>query len=267
MTNQKLLSILLGQQGEGSLKYFRKPQQPDPAHIDNSDAFKFLSSLRTFSQLSEQELEMLADASRFTNVTPGEYVSLEGDDFNPNGFIVISGRMALTKTSINGKDLVVELMAPGDIFGLLLLLPLEELKNQLSARAQIKSKLLWLPVKLLVSILDRHPTLYRDFIAHLIHCLQSSYRIARGLAHDRVEVRIASILLNLGLKFARSNPSAKDNTIDITRQQLADLTGTTPETAIRITRTMQSDGLIDIKKPGVILLLDCEALQVIAEEE
>ncbi len=55
--------------------------------------------------------------------------------------------------------------------------------------------------------------------------------------------------------------------IDIIRQQIADLTATTPETAIRVIRSMQRDGLINIKKPGVVRVLDLDAINEIAESE
>jgi CRP-like cAMP-binding protein len=46
---------------------------------------------------------------------------------------------------------------------------------------------------------------------------------------------------------------------------LADLTGTTAETAIRITRSLQAQGIIDIKTPGTIRVLDLNALNELAE--
>ena len=105
----------------------------------------------------------------------------------------------------------------------------------------------------------------KDYVAHLILCLQSSYSLSRGLAHDRVEVRIASVLSSLALKFAKSSPADGSYTIKFTRHVLADITGTTTETAIRVTRAMQRAGLIDIKLPGVIRILNQKALSEIVE--
>ena len=136
--------------------------------------------------------------------------------------------------------------------------------SQLSARAQSKSIVLWVPILELTYVLNAHPEIYKNVVAHLFRCLQSSYRISRGLAHDQVDVRIATVLVSLSLKFSRPLPALQDNTIDITRQQLADLTGTTPETANRVTRQMQRDGLIYLNPPGVIRVLDFVALQTLA---
>ena len=180
------------------------------------------------------------------------------------GFVVASGRFAMMKTSLNGKELVVELLPPRDIFGLLV--ALHPIPAQLSARAQIKSRVLWMPCSSLASSLHVNPGLYEDFTGHLLCSLFSSYNLARGLAHDRVEVRIAAVLSSLALKFARTGPAQCPPVIDITRQQIADLTGTTPETAIRVTRHMQTGGILEMSHPGVIKVVDLKMLQALAEE-
>jgi CRP-like cAMP-binding protein len=191
----------------------------------------------------------------------------EGDNKSLYGFLVVTGRLAMIKTSTSGKELVVELLPAKDIFGLLLTLSHRELSEQLSARAQTVSKVMWVPIRNLTPMLHAHPFLYEQFVAHLLDSLQSSYRISRGLAHDRVEVRIATVLSILVNKFAKVHSSPQDHTIDVTRQQLADLTGTTVETAIRVTRAMQRDGVIDIKKPGIIHVLSSPKLQKMSEGE
>jgi CRP-like cAMP-binding protein len=233
---------------------------------DNTEEYEFLHSLGTFSKLPCDQLKVLAQFCRFAEVSAGQYIKSEGDIECLSGYIVESGRLSMMKTSLSGKELVVELLAPGDIFGLVEMLSSEALPLQLSSRAQIKSRVLWVPVKTLSSLLDLHPATYKGLVEHLLRRLQLSYCISRGLAHDRVEVRIASILSTLALKFSRRLPVTQNLTIDITRQQIADLTGTTPETAIRVTRFMQENGLIDIKKPGVVRVVDLNALQDLAEE-
>lgn len=55
--------------------------------------------------------------------------------------------------------------------------------------------------------------------------------------------------------------------IDITRQQIADFTGTTLETATRLTREMHKSGVINCGSPGVISIIDLQALKKIIEDE
>lgn len=236
-----------------------------PLAIEESDAYKFLRGLNEFSSLPKNDLQSLASSARFSDLDAGQYITIEGDEESLYGFIVATGSLAMLKTSPNGKELIVELLQSGDIFGMLVMLAAEKLPSQLSARALQSSKVLWVPISEFMRLLGSHPVLFKEFTAHLLLCLQSSYRLSRGLAHDRVEVRIAAVLTSLALKFGKRAPGDESNTIKFTRQQIADLTGTTPETAIRVTRAMQRNGHIDIKRPGIIRILDLKALEALVE--
>jgi CRP-like cAMP-binding protein len=138
---------------------------------DNSEASQFLGGLAPFSQLPLHEIRALANSCNFATIASGDYIRAEGDE-QPMGFIVVSGRFAMMKTSLDGKELVVELLPPGDIFGLLT--ALHKIPAQFSARAQIKSTVLWMPCSNLTLLLQSHPRLYEEFTAHLLRPLFSS---------------------------------------------------------------------------------------------
>jgi CRP-like cAMP-binding protein len=237
----------------------------DSNETKKSEAYLFLKSLIEFSKISEEDINKLAASSRFETIESGKYITIEGDERNTFGFILQSGCIAMSKNSSNGKDLIVELLQAGDSFGLLLNLAKDRLPIQLSARSIQKSRILWVPLTDFSIVLRSNPIIFKEIVAHLLLCLFSSYNISRGLAHDHVEVRIASILLSLAYKFDNIPRESKIPIIHFTRQQLADLTGTTPETAIRVTRAMQKDGLIDISRPGIIKILKMGKLKDISE--
>jgi CRP-like cAMP-binding protein/AmiR/NasT family two-component response regulator len=229
-----------------------------------AEASQFLRQISPFSELPEEALKTLVEQSRFSSSGPGEYIALEGD-LNEASFIVVSGRLAMTKTSSSGKELVVQLLGPGDFFGLVL--AMEELPAQLSARTQSASELLWIPTSALLRALEERPQLYKGFIDYLSFCLHSSHELSRGLAHDSVEVRIAVLLLSLVSRFSRTRKEFDDTiVIDMTRQQIADLTGTTPETATRVTRAMHRKGIIEISSPGTIKIANFAALRKLVKD-
>lgn len=248
-----------------SLPSITTPKTPVYEDGQQSAVSTFLQSLPELAGISPIEFKALAEASRISEFESGQYIAYEGEEEGLNGFIVVSGRIAMVKNSASGKELIVELLQSGDIFGLLLTLAAGKLPYQLSARAMQRTKVLWVPITGFINVLKAHPIMSQDVAAHLLLCLQSSYRLSRGLAHDRVDVRIAAVLSSLALKFSRVSAADQPYTLDFTRQQLADLTGTTPETAIRVTRAMQRTGLIDIKRPGVICILNLEALHELVE--
>jgi|GEM_PF-3388213 len=226
---------------------------------DKDAAFNFMRQISPFSRLPEQSLRELVSRSYFSGAEPGEYITFEGQHTDAS-FIVCSGRMAMTKSSVSGRDLIVQLLGPCDPFGLIS--AMQELPEQLSARAQCETQVLWIPTPALLRILDTNRDLYKDLVEQISAYMRSSHDLSRGLAHDTVEIRVAALLLHLASKFAR--PEKLDESaivIDITRQQIADMTGTTPETASRVTRAMHRKKILETNTPGVIRILDLEALK------
>ncbi len=238
------------------------PELPGDGRGGKYTPFDFLKRIEPFGRIPEAELRSLGDACRFASIEAGEYLAYEGDVAS-SAFIVTSGRVAMVKTSASGRELIVELMAPGDLFALIS--QFEKNPAALSARAQIDTDVVWVPKANLGLILEDHPEIYKSFAGTIAERLRRSHEVSRGLAHDRVETRIAVALKSLVPSFARS-PSKDDIfTVDITRQEVADLTGTTPETAIRTTKAMERDGILDLSRPGVIRILDLDRVSELAE--
>jgi CRP/FNR family transcriptional regulator len=223
---------------------------------------KFLSRIPFLQTLPKRLLDHLASLSWISQVKGGEVLACEGEDLS-SCFIVVEGRVALTKTSLNGKELIVELLPPGDIFALAYVL--DQLPYPLTARTQTRTQLLWFPLCEFRALFEQHQNLYRVFSEELVKRLRHAHDCSRGLAHDSVEVRIATGLLNLIPKLALEPENDESFLIPMTRQEIADLTGTTPETAIRTTKTMERNGILDLSKPGLIRVLDQRGLENIAQ--
>ncbi len=232
----------------------------DPNHLA---AARWLRQIDPFTKLPEEGIRILARHCICRKFPAGEYVAFEGD-LDTNGFLVLSGRIAMVKTSASGRDLIVELLAPGDIYGLTA--ALGRSSYSLSIRVQIPSEVLSVKRETIVLLLDRYPELYRHIIDVLAARLQNSHNLSRALAHDRVEVRIVSALVALVPRLGERVEMANIAEVPITRQELADLTGTTVETAIRVTKSMERDGLLDLSTTGIIKINNLPALsQLIAE--
>ena len=221
-----------------------------------------LKPLPLFEGINERSIDSLAQSCVVKEFCAGEYLANEGD-VGSGGYIPLTGRVSITKTSIAGKELIVSLLGPGDSYGLICLSSL--LDGAISARAQVDSKILWIQKNAWKFMLDREPQLYKNISEAMAARLQSAYTLSSSLAHARVEGRIISTLIALLPQFGRS--SAKDNCeerIFITRKELAELTGTTPETAIRVTKSLERQGLLDLTRPGIIKIPDTKKLRIAA---
>lgn len=206
-----------------------------------------LKEIELFSFLSETDLKDFARVCRIKEYSAGEVITSEGND-KVSCFIVIDGRVSMFKSSSNGRELVVEILAPKDISNLVS--AFEDQPAALTARAVTKSKVFLVPKRALFDLLNKHPEFYRLFVKEANQRLRAAYNIIRSMAHDKVETRIASMLAELSKRSSLCTATGKG--ICITRQELADLTGTTTETAIRVTRALEDQGVLGLSKRGTI---------------
>jgi CRP/FNR family transcriptional regulator len=190
-----------------------------------------------------------------------DYVFFEGD--KPEWFhIVKEGRVKLVKHSDTGKDVILQVFAPGDMFGEVSLF--DHKPYGASAQVMEPSTIMKLSRKDFLLFFGRHPFIATEMIMELGRQLRDAHTSIKSLAVDRVEQRIAGILLKLAEKMGTSGKDGVLLNLSLTRQDLADMAGTTVETTIRVMSRFTKTKLI---KPanGKILLLNSQTLQRIAE--
>jgi CRP/FNR family transcriptional regulator len=235
------------------------------AELLGPDQYKFeaLHGLNLLEGVATRDLHDLARASVIHDVNAGEFLSMDGE--RPEyGFVVLSGRLAVIKSTAHGKELTLDLLIPGDCSGMVRALEPSELDT--SIRGQTDAKLLAMPTTHLQSLAEKYPSIYRRISSELMRRIRRTNDLALGLAHSRVESRIVAALLALAPRFGRPSTSDDQTRIFLTRKELADLTGTTPETAIRVTKNLEREGLLDLTKPGVIKILSLKQLRGVLEQ-
>ena len=207
---------------------------------------QFLATLSPFSELDEEVRHDLARTAQVRSYDAKEFIFFEGDK-QDLAFAVISGRVAMLKSSPNGKELIVELVPSNEVFGVVSLLC--QGPYPLSARAQVNSEILILEARNVLPICAKYPRLQQGLVQVVTNRMRATQDLARALAHDRVEARVASILLTL-LPRNRS-----ESIIEISRTEIADLTGITIETASRVTKALERDGVVDLSQQGAVRVL------------
>ena len=200
--------------------------------MTRNEIIAFLKNIDSFSALPPDALGVLAAGAVVKTYRAKELIFLEQTE-GDTGHALVHGRVALLKTSPSGKELIVELLSPPEIFGMLVL-P-EAQPYPLTARSQVASTTLSFARPLIQSLIKNFPALQSGFASVLRRRLHSSHNLSRALAHDKVEVRIASVLSALAAKGQASDR------IDIGRQELADLCGTTIETASRVMKNFEKE--------------------------
>ena len=206
-----------------------------------------------FSGLGDDVLAKLADIAVERRLRPGEPVFWEGDA--PDWFYVVAdGRIKVSKNSSLGKEFIIAFFGPNEMFGEVAVF--EKKPYPASAQATENSNVLAIGASDFLAFLAGRP----DVAVRIINVLGGRLRDAQGrlrdLAGERVEQRLARTLLMLSAKLGPTLP--------FTRQEIADMAGTTPETAIRMMSRLQ-DGSIVRSVRGKTFIVDEVKLRLLAE--
>jgi CRP/FNR family transcriptional regulator len=217
---------------------------------------KDLKKINLFKNLSNEELKELEHYLTESLYHKKENIFTEGDA--PEWFyIVLTGKVKVTKISHDGKELILELISPYDIFGGVAVL--RNFPYPANAVAMEDSQILKISRKNLMRLVDRFPNLMFCIALQLGDRMKSSYDSLKNIALERVEARIAALLLKLGNKVGVETAAGLMIDMRLTKQDVADMVGTTVETSIRTFSKFRKEGLV-MDSDGKIIIKDREGL-------
>jgi CRP/FNR family transcriptional regulator len=210
-----------------------------------------------FSSLSERELEEgVAPLFLEERFREDEYLFYEGDP-SQGLFILEEGRVKIVKHSTRGKDVILRLLSPEEIFGEVA--AFDGGPCPASAQALEDTVVLHLWQKDFLGLLERYPSIALRVIEDLGRKLRDAHDLIRALTTETVERRVATVLLKLAEKMGKPEERGIRLKIHLSRQDLADMAGTTIETAIRVLTKFTKDRLLT-KEGKFIIILDRAAL-------
>lgn len=225
-----------------------------------TQATAFLKACAVFAGVPAREIEALSAVAQERAYRAREYIFSEGEA--ATWFCVVrSGHVKILRTSREGKDVVLELLGPGEPFGGVAVI--ERRPYPASAQATEPSTVLRIPQEPIVALAERHPSIIREMALMIGRRLRAAHDSMKSLAVDPVEARLAATLLRLAEREGTREGRGIRLPFHLTRQSLADMTGTTVETAIRIVSRWLRDGVV--REDGTHLVLDdLDALRAIA---
>jgi CRP/FNR family transcriptional regulator len=219
-----------------------------------------LRSVALFRALSSDDRARLAEVSSVRSYDKAETLFSEGD---PSDFLytILSGRAKVVKMMPSGKEVILEIFGPGDPVGAVV--AYEGRPYPATAIALDKTSCLLVRRGPFFGLLEQHPTLVRGFLLGLTHRIVELARRIPEVAGGRVETRFAHLFLKLADKMGKQGGDGVFIPMVLSRQDLADLTGTTVETCIRLMSRWGKEGVVRTEKDGFVLL-DRPALEKLA---
>jgi CRP/FNR family transcriptional regulator, cyclic AMP receptor protein len=164
-------------------------------------------------------------------------------------YYVLKGKVKVSISNDDGKELVTELFSAGDFLGYVALL--EETVYQDTAKALEETELAVIPKNDFEELINNNKEVTHKFIQLLAKNISAKEKHLLGIAYNSLRKKVAEALLLLLHKY---NPVNDKSVIDINREILAAIAGTAKESLIRTLGDFRNEKLIDIEDGKIIIL-------------
>jgi len=202
---------------------------------------EILSRVPFFIDLSTENVTEINELFHEKGYTPGETIYFAGDAAT-HLYVVAVGKVKLIRHTLSGQDIVLDILTPGEFFGSLSVLGDDEYQD--TAQAQTNCCVLAITAETFQTVLQCYPSIALSALNMVTHRLKEAHETVRQLSVHSVEQRIAAALLKLAEKVGEQQTERLLIQVPLSRQDLAEMTGTTPETASRVMSQFQKEGFI-----------------------
>jgi CRP/FNR family transcriptional regulator len=218
-----------------------------------------LKSTPIFKRIPAEDRARLAPFARILDYRRGEQIFSEGSP-SDRMYVIASGRVKVFKSTPAGKDVILEIFGAGDPLGAVAVY--EGWPFPASAVAIEDTTCITIERSAFFTLLESYPSLVRGLLLGLTHRLIELTNRLAELTGSRVEPRFARLFLKLAGEAGRASEEGTFIAMPLSRQELADLAGTTIETAIRIMSRWSKQRIVLTEKDG-FLVLDRKALEAL----
>jgi CRP-like cAMP-binding protein len=210
-----------------------------------------LRQAKIFTGLSDPDLDALARYFQIHAVEDDTFIAHEGGPAQ-TFFILLEGQVKILQTSAEGFEVILHILGPGDIIGALP--AIGEGTYPASALTIGGAVVASIDANDFDQLLDQIPQLTKNLLRFATRVVQSSHRKIRELATERVERRIARALSRLAGQLGRETEEGILLDFPITRQDLAELTGTTVYTVSRILNEWERQGILELGRERIVII-------------
>jgi CRP/FNR family cyclic AMP-dependent transcriptional regulator len=181
----------------------------------------------------------------------GQALFSEGDP-GDRLYVVLDGKMKLGRSAVDGRENLLAVMGPGEMFGELSLF--DPGPRTATATAITDTTLRGLGNAALQPWLTDHPEVAAQLLAALARRLRRTNEAMADLVFSDVPGRVAKALLDLAKKFGVEAEDGLRVTHDLTQEELAQLVGASRETVNKALADFAGRGFLRLEGRGVVIL-------------
>ncbi len=219
--------------------------------------------LPLFSGMSDADLDQILSHATSARVAQGEAVFVQGTPAN-HFFLLLNGRLKVTQVTPDGQQIIVRVVHPGDLFGFAKALQRADYPG--TAFAAAESLYLAWPTALWSFFVEQNPSLAVSALQTIGNRLEEAHTRIREMSTQEVERRVAHAVLRLTEKAGKPEDGGMRIDFQISRQDIAEMTGTTLHTVSRLLSAWEGRGLVEGGRQK-LLVRDMKALARLAEGE
>jgi CRP/FNR family cyclic AMP-dependent transcriptional regulator len=221
------------------------------------DAEIVLRRAPLFEGLDEDSARALRRQMPDVKLSRGEHLFMEGQE-GDRLYIVLDGKLKLTRAAADGRENLISVLGPGEMFGELSLF--DPRPRTSSASAITDATLAGLAHGALIAWLGEHPDVSIHMLRALARRLRRANDVVADLVFTDVPGRVAKNLLDLADRFGEQERDGLHVHHDLTQEELAQLVGASRETVNKALADFAARGWLQISARSV-LILDTERLR------
>ena len=211
-----------------------------------------------FKDLPDETLAFALESAFTRKVAADEFMFFQGDPARVS-YVLLHGYIKLIQTTPKGEQVIMRYVSPGEEFGIIAVL--REMNYPVTAQAVMDSEVAgWDDETLRELMLE--PQIALNGMKILATRVQEFQQRTQELATERMERRIARALLRLAQQSGKKVPEGVHIDLRLTRQDLAELTGTSMYSVSRTLSQWESLGLIVCSREQVTICLPHELVRI-----
>lgn len=226
------------------------------ARLDRS----LIAGTPAFAGLGAEALDDILARAQILRLPKGEAAFRQGEPAD-RFFLLLHGRLRVTRLNAQGAQILVRYIAPNDMFGVAMAIGVASYPG--TAVAAVESLALVWPNAAWAELVAAYPSLAMKAMQSLGARLQDQQERLLDLATQNVEQRIAGAVLKLIRQAGRQTEMGVLIDFPISRQDLAEMTGATLHTVSRTLSAWEAKGLVDCGRQRVVVR-DAAGLAMIA---
>jgi len=222
---------------------------------------QYLNKVDLFKEIPPEDLDLIINDSYTREYQHDETLFYQGDSAD-NFFVVIAGRIKLSQLDEEGNQTIFHYLIPKEAFGIIAVL--RNIPYPVTAEAMENCKVIGWDAPKIEKWIRRYPQIAINSIRILAGFILDFQDRIRELSTERVERRIARVLLRLASHGGQKTAQGISIGLKLTRQDIAEMAGTTLYTVSRTLSKWEDLKLVDCKSK-IMIILNPHELTNIAE--